>query len=256
MTTFTYHVILNPVDLGVRLVRRPHLIEVVLDPVHPQDTNFLERPPSNALRELPVPGADRLPTISLLHLGVEPLVGEHLGGSDDGETCRVATLEGGHETKLRAGGEELGGVDAVGLVLRVVAVGRVGGPEDGVQEVALAEDVADAAREGDELLGLAIGCEVGVDIVSGRARGRNEEDVVLLGGGGGVVVEVVNHEAGAVGWEDDVELGEEGDDGGGDGVVGGESDKNISVRIHEVDEVVGRQVRSKAWSAVLVELVR
>lgn len=63
---------------------------------------------------------------------------------------------------------------------------------------------------------------------------------------------MVDYEAGAVGGEDDVELGKEGDDGGGDGVLGGEGDEDIAVCVYEVDELVRCQVGSEAWLAVLV----
>lgn len=106
--------------------------------------------------------------------------------------------------------------------------------------MALAEGVSDAARDGDELCGLFFGREVRLDaLLNGLGRG-DEEYVVLLGGGGGVVVEVVDYEAGAVGGEDDVELGEEGDDGRGNRVVGGKGDEDVAVCVHEVDELVRR----------------
>lgn len=65
----------------------------------------------------------------------------------------------------------------------MVAVGRVGRPEYGVQEGAPAEDVADAAREGDWLGALALGGKVRLDALLDGAWRGDEEDVMLVGGG-------------------------------------------------------------------------
>lgn len=65
---------------------------------------------------------------------------------------------------------------------------------------------------------------------------------MLLGGAGDVVVEVINDEAVPVGGQGDVEFGEEGDERGGRGRVGTESQQNVALGVDEVEEGLGRQV--------------
>lgn len=207
----TYHIVLDPVDLGVRLGRL--LVEAVLNPVDLQHADLLERPAGDRLGELAVAGRAVGLVAGPAHLCVEPLVLQHLGRADEGEAGRVACLHRRHQAQLLAGGEDL--VQRLALLLGVVAVGRGRGAHDGRQQRARAQRRAHAAREGQQgARGGGGAAEEVLDIWPDGARGRQDEHVVEVRGAGGVVVEVVDHEAGAVGGELDVELGEEGDQAG------------------------------------------
>lgn len=84
-----------------------------------------------------------------------------------------------------------------------------------------------------------VGREEVLDVRAQRARRREEEDIVLVGCGSGIVGEVVDDEAGAVGGEGDVELGEGGNDGGRGGCGCGEGEKNVALCVDKLDDVGG-----------------
>lgn len=65
----------------------------MLDVVDAKDTSLLESPTGNSLGELAVPGLDLLASSRGLDLGVEPLVAQQLGRSNEGEASAVARLE-------------------------------------------------------------------------------------------------------------------------------------------------------------------
>lgn len=150
MTTQTYHVVLDPIDGGVRLVGPASLVEVMLNPVHPQNTNLMERPARNSLGKLPVPSLDLLAT-TLLHLGIEPLILQHLSRTKHGKPGRVPRLHGRNQAKLLARSKQLGRVHTSKMLLGVIKVSRPWRTENGRQEGTRAKNMADAAREGDEL---------------------------------------------------------------------------------------------------------
>lgn len=241
---WTYHVVLDAVDLGVGLVGAARLVEVVLDPVDAHDANLLERPAGHALGELAVERPDGLGGTGLLYLGVEPLVGEELGRADQREARRGARLECRDERQLLAGRERV--VDRLGLRAGVVAIGGRGGAEERRQELAGAEGGAHAVGEGDDLVRGGAGAEDVLDAGTVAAGGREEEHVVLVGGAGRVVVEVVDDEAGALSGELDIELGEEGDEGGRGRGVGAQGDEDIAVGVEELEEELAGQLGAQA----------
>lgn len=240
----TYHVVLDAIDLGVSLIGAADLVEVVLNPVDAQHANLLERPAGHALGELAVERLDGLGGAGLLHLGVEPLVGEDLGRSDQCEARRRARLERRDERELLAGRERV--VDRLGLGAGVVAVGGRGGAEQRRQELAGAEGGAYAVGEGNDLVSGGAGAEDVLDARAVAAGGREEEHVVLVGGAGRVVVEVVDDEAGALSGELDVELGEEGDEGGRGRGVGAQGDEDVAVGVEELEEQLAGQLGAQA----------
>ena len=244
----TYHVVLDPVHLGVRHIRPGNgLVQPVLDPVDPEDTNLLEGPASDPLGELAVVRLHLLLLADLGDLGVEPLVAQHLGRADDRQPSRVPGLRARDEGQLRAGAEQLVRGQGLGLLLGVVEVGRRGGTDDGRQQRAGAEEDAGAAREGDRGVGRgARGEEVG-DVVARRTGDGQEEDVVGVGSGDDVVVEVVHYQARAFGGEGNVELGEEGDERGRGGGVGGEGQEDVALLVEELEEEVRCKVGTEAW---------
>lgn len=240
----TYHVVLDAIDLGVSLIGAADLVEVVLNPVDAQHANLLERPAGHALGELAVERLDGLGGAGLLHLGVEPLVGEDLGRADQCEARRRARLERRDERELLAGRERV--VDRLGLGAGVVAVGGRGGAEQRRQELAGAEGGAYAVGEGNDLVSGGAGAEDVLDARAVAAGGREEEHVVLVGGAGRVVVEVVDDEAGALSGELDVELGEEGDEGGRGRGVGAQGDEDVAVGVEELEEQLAGQLGAQA----------
>lgn len=215
----------------------------MVDRVDAQDADLLESPAAHPLGELAVPGLDLLAT-GLLDGGVEPGVAQHLGGPDDSESGRVARLEARYDGDLLAGGEEIIGVQNIALLLGVVAVGGARGTEDGVDEGVGAEDVADGRGNGQQLTGLGFGGEVGLD--AGAGLGRESQHVVLVGGAHGVVVEVVDDQAGALEGQSNVELGKKTAERRRDGVGGAGRQQDVAIGVDELDQVVGRQVRSEA----------
>ena len=235
----TYHIVLDSVKARVGLVAAD---QAVLDIVDAEDANLLESPAREAARKLLVLRLG-LWAVHLGDLCVEPLVLEH-GGSDDGHAGRVACLEGRDEGELPAGGEELIRLDGGGLLLGVVAVGGVGGAEDGRDEVAVAEDVASGVRDGD---GAAGERKVGLDARAGVGRRRVEDEhVVRLGGRDGVVVEVVDDGAGALGGQGNVELREQRHDGARRRRRRGQADHDVALGVDEVNEQVRGQIGAES----------
>lgn len=146
----TYHVVLDPINAGVGFSIDTRLVQAVLNGVDSEDTNLLESPGGNALGELPVPGTDGLAT-SLLDLGIEPLVREHLGSPNEGKASRVSALECGDQTKLLTNGEELLGIDSVGLFFGIIAVGGARSLQDRGEKGTLSKSMTNTAGESDEL---------------------------------------------------------------------------------------------------------
>lgn len=239
----TYDIVVDTVDRWVRNVgQRTLLGQMVLDVVDAQVPNLVESPGADAAGKLQVPSCDCLAAAGELDLGVEPLVLEHLGGAHDGEAGRVAGLEGGDERELLAGSKYL--VDNLGLLLLVVDVGRPGRPQDRREEGAVAQGVAETAREGEQVF-LATAAEVVLGVISVVAGGGHEDDIVEVGGGLGIVVEVVNHQAGSLGGDVDVQLEKESVQGGGDGLRGAQGKQDIAASVEEVEDLLGSQVGAK-----------
>lgn len=212
---------------------------MVLHPVHLEHANLLERPPRNALGKLPVERLHDGFAAQLGYAGVEPLVLQHLGRAHHRHARVVARLHRRHQRELLAGRKEV--IEYLGLFLGVVAVGSAGCAQDGVEKLAVAENSADAAREGDQL-GVGALAEEVLDAGADGLGGGQKEDIVPVGGAGDVVVEVVDDEAVAVGGQGDVELREEGDQRGGCGGVGAEGEQDVALGVDEVEEGLGRQV--------------
>jgi hypothetical protein len=63
---------------------------------------------------------------------------------------------------------------------------------------------------------------------------------------------VVDHQAGALGRQLDVELGEERDERVGGGDAGAEGYEEVALGIEEVDQEVGRQLGAEAWYGLVV----
>lgn len=197
----TYHIVLDAVDAGVDLFIA---VEMVFNAVDSQDTQLLEGPSRQGGHELPVASVLRL-LLRSSNLGLEPLVLEHLGRAQDGEARRVESLHDGDEGQLLSGSKEVLGVNDLGLLLGVVAVGRGGGSQDRSQERSGAEAVANGVGEGESSAGdLEVLLEAGSDV----RGGVEDENIVGLGGGDGVVVEVVDDGASSLRGERDVELSE------------------------------------------------
>lgn len=184
---------------------------MMLNRVHAQVPNFVERPAANSLGELFVPGLDSVLVARTLDLGVRPLILEHLGRANNSEASRVATLESGHQVQLLARGEHL--VDHLGLLLLVVDVCGAGSLQDGCQLRAVAERKAQAVRERKQVL-LAAAAEVVLGARLVLARSWQKENIVLVGGGRGIVVEMVDNETCSLGREVDIELQEDSVEGG------------------------------------------
>lgn len=215
---------------------------MVLNAVHPQDTNLLERPASHPSRKLLILRLCALPA-QLGHLGIQPLVLQHLSRAKNGHARRVARLHHRHQRQLLTRSEQLISIEDLGLLLRVIAVRSSGSADDGGQQRAGTEHMADGVRECQDAAGeLKVGLEAGAN----AGRRIQDEDVVGLGGGDGVVVEVVDDGAGALDGEGDVELGEEGDERRGRGDGGRQRNEDVSVGVDEVDEAVWGQVGSQS----------
>ena len=232
----TYDIVVDTVDSRVGHVGQGSLFsQMVLNVVDAQVSDLVERPGADASGELQVPSRDCLAIARPLDLGVEPLVLEHLGGADDGETGRVAGLEGGDKRELLAGSKHL--VNDLSLLLLVVNVGCAGRPQDGRQEGTVAQGVAEAAREGEQVF-LATAAEVVLGVVPVVARSGHEDDIVKVGGGLGIVVEVVNHQAGSLGGNVNVQLEKERVQGGGDGLRGAQGKQHIAAGVEEVEDLL------------------
>lgn len=182
----------------------------MLNVIDAQDTELLEGPSTEELGELSVGRGDLL-AATTGDLGVEPAVLEQLGRSEDGHARRVAGLEDGDETELLAGGKQIVGVDAIKLLLGVVAVGCDGGADEGGKELASTEGVSDSVGKGDDGVVAGEG-EEGLQSSADRLGSLEDKDIVLLGGGNGIVVEVVDDKAGSLRGEKDVKLRQEGSD--------------------------------------------
>lgn len=204
----------DTVDARVRDIAQ--LRALVLNRVDAQESNLLERPTTDATGKLLVPRLDGRLLTRALDLGVEPLVLECLCGSHNGEASRVARLEGRHQIELLTRGEHL--VDDLLLLLLVVDVGGARRLDDGGELGAVAEDVADSTGECDHIVLAAGEVILGAGLVLGRCL--QEKDIVVVGSAGHIVVEVVDHEAGSLGGDVNIELEKGGVQGGGNGFGG------------------------------------
>lgn len=174
---------------------------MVLDRVHAQVANFVERPAADPLGELLVPGLDGILVTGELDLSIQPFVLEHLGGANNSEAGRVSALESGYQVQLLTRGEHL--VNHLGLVFLVVDIRGSGSLQDGGQLSAIAERKALAAWERKQVA-LATTAEVVLGAGLVLARSGHEDDIVLVSGGLGVVVEVVDNETSSLGRNVDI----------------------------------------------------
>lgn len=241
----TYCSVVDAVDAGVGDIAQ--LGALVLNRVDAQETNLLECPATDATGELFVPRLYGCLLTRTLNLGVEPLVLESLGGSNNGEASRVTRLEGRDEVELFTGGEHL--VDDFLLLLLVVDVGGARRLDNRGQLWPIAKDVADRARECDDIVLAAGEVVLGTGLVLGR--GLQEQDIVVVGSAGHIVVEVVDHETGSLGGDVDIELEKGGVQGGGHRVGGAEGHQDVTTGIEEVKDQLRGQVGTKAWNMVL-----
>lgn len=236
----TYDIVLDSVDGGVGLLI---ILQSMFNLIDLDNTQLLERPPRKSLCKLLVGRMNLLSTTQRLDQGSRPHILEHLRRTNKSESRRVASLESRNQGELLARGKEIIRVDGIGLLLGVVAIRGVGGAEDGSQEGAGAENVADGVGDGQHGAGLLkVVLQTGAD-VGGVVE---DEDVVRDGGGVVVVVEVVDDGSRSLGGEGDVEFGEEGDDGGWDSAGGGGGEEDVTLGIDKVEKDLGSQVRSQA----------
>lgn len=237
------HVVLDAVDRRVQLdithlggvgnVLLRALVQVVLDRLDLQDAKLLERPRRDFLCKGLITTLLGLFAAWKLHAGIEPLIFERLGASQDGEAGAVAGLESRDEVDLRASRKRV--FHRVGIFFRIVDVGCGRGLQNrGQQRRSVAQDVSHGVRKGDQ----AINAEEVLDILLALGGRWKQQDIVIVGGGLGIVVEVVDNQARAVGGESNVELEQQAADGSGDGGVGGEGKKDIGAQVDEVDEQV------------------
>lgn len=180
LACLTYHIVFDAISVGVGLVAT---VKAVLNLVYSQNTKLLESPGSQVGDKLTVGRELSLATLSS-NLGVESLVLEHLSGTNDGNTRRVASLEDSDEVKLSAGREQLIRLNGLVLLLGVVAVSCSRRAEDGCKKLPVAENVADSARNREEC---ARDLEVILHALSDGRRSLEDEDIVVLGGGDSVV---------------------------------------------------------------------
>lgn len=235
----TYHIILDTVDARVQLIR---VLQLVLNAVHAQHTNLLERPARYSFSKLLVIGPEAIST-GLANHGLKPLVLQHLGRSQNRHASRVARLKDRQKRQLLAGSEQVIGIKNLGLLLGVVAVRSGRGANDGRKQRSRAKDMANSVGERhNAAFNLKIRLQAGAN-VDGPF---DDEDVVGFGSGTNVVVEVVDDGAGALNREGNVELGEKADDGGGRGHSGRLRNEDVSVGVDKVDEMAGRQVWPQA----------
>lgn len=236
----TYDIVLDSVDRGVDLLI---ILQSVFNLINLDNTQLLERPPRKSLCKLLVGRMHLLRATHRLDQGSRPHVLEHLSRTNNSESRRVASLESRNQGKLLARSKEIIRIDGIGLLLGVVAVRGVGSSEDGSQEGAGAQNVADGVGDGQHGAGLLeVVLQAGADV----GRGVEDEDVVCDGGGVVVVVEVVDDGSCSLGGEGDVEFGEEGDDGGWDGAGGGGGEEDVTLGVDKVEKDLGSQVRSQA----------
>lgn len=168
----------------------------MLNPVDSQNTDLIESPTRHSLCEFAIHCRDILRFAYRLDLGVKPLIAQHIGGTNDGEACRVAGLEGGYEGELIAGGPQV--IEGFALLLRIVAVRCGGSAQDRGKEGTLAKGLAHSVGEGDGLAVRRRGTKEVLSASSDRSRVREKQYIVLVRGGVDVVVEMVDYEAGAV----------------------------------------------------------
>lgn len=216
---------------------------MVLNRVHAQVSNFVEGPAADPPGELLIPGRDRLYVTGALDLSVEPLVLEYLGGANNSEASRVASLEGSHQVQLRTRGEHL--VDHLSLLLLVVNVGGPGSLQDRGQLSTVAERKAQAVGEGNKV-SLATTSEVAFGARLVLTRRWQEEDIVLVSGGLGIVVEVVDNKTSSLGGDVDIKLEEDGVESGRDGGRCAQGKENVSAGVDKVENLLRRQVGTEA----------
>lgn len=210
----------------------------MLNAVHSQHTNLLERPARHSFSKLLVVGPEFI-SAGLANHSLEPLVLQHLSRSQNRHASRVARLEDRQKRQLLTGSEQVIGVKNLSLLLGVVAVRSGRGANDGRKQGSRAKDMANSVGERhNAAVNLKVRLQAGADVVGPF----DNEDVVGFGGGTNVVVEVVDDGAGALNREGNVELGEKTDNGGGRGHSGRLRNENVSVGVDEVDEMAGRQV--------------
>lgn len=145
---------------------------------------------------LPVGGLDR---------GGEPLVLQGLDRAKNSKASRVASLHSRDNVQL--GASRLDILSCGDLLLRVVSVRSVRGPQNGCDERALAtQSLGSNAGQGQDTLAIEECLDIGTEGVGTL----EEENVVFLGGRDGVVIEMVNDDGGTVVREVNIEFEEEG----------------------------------------------
>lgn len=229
---------------------------MVLDPVDAQDADLVKRPPGDGLRKVPIQCFYRVFLPSLLHRRIEPLVAQHIGRSHNGESRRVARLEGAHKGELGPAGEEV--VEGFGFIFGAVTVRCGGSAQDRGKEGTVAKGMADAVGEceGPCSSCLSTSCssiwcirrrkakKILVIRPEGSGR-RQQQHIMFLGGRNGIVVEVVDDETVAIGGQVDIELQKERDEAGGDGRRAGEGQEYVALGVDKLEEDVGCQVGTK-----------
>lgn len=236
----TYGLVLDAVDGGVQVLgSKVVLSQVVLDLANLEDTGLLEGPGSQLLGELLVGRAGLLSVGRLDGCG-EPLVLETLNRAEQGEARGGTGLHGGDESQLRAGGPDI--LSRGQVFLGVVAVGSRRSAQDRRNERVVAESVRSGPRQSKGTLSV----EESLGIGSQWAGALEEKDIVLFGRGQGVVVEVVDNDGRTVGSEVKIEFQKQRADGAGSGGLAREREEDVTVLVHEVDDVLGAQRRSKS----------
>lgn len=75
-----------------------------------------------------------------------------------------------------------------------------------------------------------------------------------VGGGLGIVVEVVNHQAGSLCGDVDVQLEKKSVQGGGDGLRGAQGKQDVAAGVEEVEDLLGSQVGAEAFDIASISI--
>lgn len=76
-----------------------------------------------------------------------------------------------------------------------------------------------------------------------------------IGGGLGIVVEVVDHQAGSLSGDVDVQLEKESVQGGGDRLRGAQGKQDVAAGVEEVEDLVGSQVGAESWDITPISII-
>jgi hypothetical protein len=216
------------------------LVEVVLDLADLKHTNLLEGPGRQSFGKSLVGSTSGLRITRSLDLSIEPSILQHLSRTEDSETGRVSSLEGGNERQLRARGKDI--LEAF-FSLGVVRVCGLRSTQDRREQGAgVAQKLTDSARDGKHSVDIKVVLDTGLH---GLGSG-NKQNIVLVGSGLGVVVDVVDDESATLWGKGDIEFEEERSNSGGDGLIGGQSEQDVAIVVDVVDEGVGSQLRTEA----------